>query len=306
MIKSSKPASKASADQAAPPKISAAKLPFWKPANSKAGVLAYLVLIHALALAGLVMFPVPGMRVFALTVLLTSLGGLGTTVGYHRMLAHRTFKTNKLIERILVFCAIFNGSGHPASWVSYHRLHHSRTDTPEDISSPKHGGFWWAHLRWLYQSAPADARKWAPEFMTREYRTWKFMEAPLVSLSLLCGLALGWEGFFWMGAVRLVYSLHMQCLVNSLSHLGDSREGDCSKNVWWLGPLQLAAWGENWHRNHHSSAGSARFGWHWWQVDVGWYFIRALESAGLASHVRRPNAQRTVSGDVTGHRQISV
>ncbi len=206
------------------------------------------------------------------------------------MLAHRTLKVNKIIERLFIFCAMFNGSGTPASWVAYHRLHHARTDTPEDISSPKQGGFWWAHLRWLYQSPPADAKRWCPELAQREYRIWTLAETPVILLSLFCGLAVGWQGFFWLGAIRLVYSLHMQCFVNSVTHLGSSEEGDSSMNVWWLGPLQLTAWGENWHRNHHKNAGSARFGMRWWQTDIGWYAICALEVAGLASGVKRHRA----------------
>ena len=78
----------------------------------------------------------------------------------------------------------------------------------------------------------------------------------------------------------------MQCFVNSITHLGHAGDGDSSQNVWWLGPLQLTAWGENWHRNHHSYAGSARFGVRWYQVDIGWYFIRALQGLGLARDVR--------------------
>ena len=266
-------------------------MPFWKPAKGKAGVLLYLVLIHVLAVTGVMLFPLPGLQVIGWTVLLACLGGLGTTVGYHRLLAHRTLKVNKAIEHLLIFWAVFNGSGHPASWVAYHRHHHSRTDTPEDISSPKHGGFWWAHLRWLYQSAPADPQKWCPDLDRGAYQAWRLAEVPVVLLSLFCGLALGWQGFFWIGAIRLVYSLHMQCFVNSLTHLNHTPAGDSSKNVWWLGPLQLSAWGENWHRNHHSVAGSARLGWHWWQVDIGWYFIRMLEVMGLASNVRRPTTR---------------
>jgi len=216
------------------------------------------------------------------------LGGLGTTVCYHRMLAHRTVTLNKAVEQLLIFCAVFNGSGAPATWVAYHRLHHARTDTPDDISSPQQGGFWWAHLRWLYQSAPANVKKWSPDLNRGGYRFWSRVEVPILVLSLCCGIPFGWPGFFWMGAIRLVYSLHMQCLVNSLTHLGEDKEGNSSQNVWWLGPLQLAAWGENWHRNHHFNAGSARLGLRWWQVDVGWYFICALESVGLARKVRRP------------------
>src|SRR5713101_8387568 len=210
--------------------------PFWRPVRGKAGVLSYLVLIHVLAVIGLILFPLPSLRILSLTLLFTALGGLGTTVCYHRVLAHRTLKLNKVIEQLLVFWAMFNGSGAPASWVAYHRNHHSHTDTPEDISSLKQGGF-------------------------------------------------------WLAAIRLVYSLHMQCLVNSLTHLGHSDEGDSSRNVWWLGPLQLTAWDENWHRNHHSNAGSARLGLRWWQTDIGWYFIYALEMAGLASNIKRPRVR---------------
>jgi stearoyl-CoA desaturase (delta-9 desaturase) len=262
--------------------------PFWKPARGKGAILVYLLLIHVLAVMGLIFFPLPSMKTLGLTLLLIALGGIGTTICYHRMLAHRTLKMNKAVEHLLIFCAMFNGSGAPASWVAYHRLHHARTDTPEDVSSPKQGGFWWAHLRWLYQSAPADKKRWSPELTRREYRIWTMVEVPVILLSLFSGLAFGWQGFFWMGAIRLVYSLHMQCLVNSLTHLGHSEEGDSSKNVWWLGPLQLTAWGENWHKNHHKNAGSARFGLLWWQTDIGWYLICALEALGLASKVKRP------------------
>ena len=266
--------------------------PFWKPARGKEGVLFYLVVIHVLALIGLILFPLPSLPVFGLAVLLVALGGLGTTVGYHRSLAHRTLKLNPVVRHWLIFWAIFNGCGAPASWVAYHRLHHSCTDSPEDISSPKQGGFWWAHLRWLYQSARADQQRWCPDLNRRLYKAWTYAEVPLLLASLLCGLALGWQGFFWLGAISLVYSLHMQCFVNSLTHLGHSEERDSSQNVWWLGPLQLAAWGENWHGNHHANAGSARLGLRWWQTDIGWYVIYALEATGLASHVKRGRARR--------------
>ena len=265
--------------------------PFWRPARGKGAVLFYLVLIHVLAVIGLILFPLPSARVLGFTLLFTALGGFGTTVCYHRMLAHRTLKLNKVVEHLLVFCAMFNGSGAPASWVAYHRQHHSRTDTPEDISSPKQGGFWWAHLRWLYQTAPADTKRWCPELTTGAYKYWEYAQVPVILLSLVCGLALGWQGFFWLGAIRLLYSLHGQCLVNSLTHLGHAENGDCSKNIWWLGPFQLTAWGENWHKNHHSNAGSARLGLRWWQTDIGWYFIYALEAVGLASNVKRPRAR---------------
>ena len=276
--------------------------PFWQPAPKKGMVLLYLVLIHVLAVVGLVLYPLPSWKVLGLTLAFTALGGLGTTVCYHRLLAHRTLKVNKFVEQLLIFSAVFNGSGAPASWVAYHRHHHSRTDTPDDISSPKQGGFWWAHLRWLYQSAPADPQKWCPELTRGIYKFWTYAEGPVIALSLCAGLVLGWQGFFWAGAIRLVYSLHMQCLVNSLTHLGEAEEGDSSQNVWWLGPLQLTAWGENWHHNHHTNAGSARLGLRWWQTDIGWYFICALETVGLAHGVKRPRRANAAAAHTVAER----
>jgi stearoyl-CoA desaturase (delta-9 desaturase) len=81
----------------------------------------------------------------------------------------------------------------------------------------------------------------------------------------------------------------MQCFVNSLLHLkpGLPEGVDSSQNIWWLGPLQVTAWGENWHGNHHEKPASACFSRHWWQVDIGWYVIRSLEAVGLARNVRR-------------------
>jgi stearoyl-CoA desaturase (delta-9 desaturase) len=245
-----------------------------------------------LAVIGLASFKPPSARVLTVALFLTAWGGFGTTVCYHRLLAHRTFKVNKLVEHILIFWAMFNGSGSPASWVAYHRQHHSHADTPDDISSPKHGGFWWAHLRWLYQSPPADTERWCPELRRGAYAIWESAELLVLAVSLLCGLVFGWEGFFWIGPIRLTYSLHMQCFVNSLAHLGRPGAMDSSRNIWWLGPLQLTAWGENWHRNHHTYAGSARLGMRWWQVDIGWYFICLLAAVGLAKEVKRAKQRK--------------
>src|SRR3989440_6611404 len=133
--------------------------PFWKPVHGKEGVFAYLVLIHVLAVVGLILFPVPNLKVVGMTLLSIAFGGLGTTVCYHRMLAHKTLRTNRFIEQFLIFWAVFNGSGHPASWVAYHRLHHSVTDTPEDISSPKQGGFWRSEERRVGKECRS---RWSP------------------------------------------------------------------------------------------------------------------------------------------------
>ena len=265
-------------------------LPWWKADGENFWVMVYIVMIHTLAVTGLILFPLPGWKVFLGALAMAIFGGLGTTVGYHRALAHRAVKLNPVVEQILIFFAVFNGSGAPATWIANHRNHHANSDTVDDVSSPRHGGFWWAHLRWLYQWEPSSMQKWCPDMMRTKYTIWSKLQMPLVATSLLFGyLLFGWAGFFWLGAIRMLYCLHMQCFVNSLLHLKPGLpEGiDSSQNIWWLGPLQVSAWGENWHGNHHSKPASACFSRHWWQVDIGWYVIRSLETLGLATNVRK-------------------
>ncbi len=263
--------------------------PWWYVSEGNGPALLFLVLIHALAITGLILFPVPSWRVLTIAVVIAIMGGIGTSVCYHRSLSHRSLRLNVVVEQILIFFAMFNASGEPVSWTANHRHHHAKSDTEEDVSSPRHGGFWWAHIRWVYQWSGSEPRRWCPDLDKPRYRVWKPLHIPVVALSICSGFVLGWEGFFWIGVMRLVYSLHFQMMVNSLLHMtpGLPEGVDTSRNIWWLGPLQLGAWGENWHRNHHSDANSARFGRTWRQMDLGWYVICALKSVGLARDIRQ-------------------
>ncbi|HEY3175947.1 MAG TPA: fatty acid desaturase [Candidatus Polarisedimenticolia bacterium] len=250
----------------------------------------WIVLIHATALAGLFVTPLPSWPVAAAAFALTWLGGIGTTVCYHRSLAHRALKLNPIARNLLTFFAMLNGSGAPAGWTANHRLHHAKSDTVDDVSSPRIGGFWWAHLRWIWQAGQADMQLYCPDLDRPAYRIWKRLQPPIMVFSYLGGLAFGWEGFFWLGSIRLVFALHGQCFVNSICHLGaESMEPgkDSSKNVPWLAFWHLLQ-GENWHGNHHAQPWSARLGLKPLQLDAGWWTILAMERFRLARDVRRP------------------
>ena len=271
----------------------------WRPAPGEIPTLFWLVLIHATTLVGLILAPVPGWKVFGITLALMWLGGLGTTVCYHRALAHRSVRLNPVVRHILTFFAMFNGSGSPVRWTANHRFHHAKVETPEDISSPRIGGFWWAHLRWLYQAGQVSTERYCPDLDFPSYSLWEKLQMPILALSFFGGALFGLEGFVWIGAVRLVFALHAQCFVNSICHMEPhAEEGeDSSRNVGWL-----ALWhffqGENWHRNHHALPGSARLGWKRGQIDMGWWLILALEAVGLATDVRRPDLSHPAAAAV--------
>ena len=84
-------------------------LPWWKVEGTNSWTLVYIVTVHALALIGIAMFPLPGWKIFLWSLSFASMGALGTTVAYHRGLAHRAVKLNWIVEQVLIFGAVFNG-----------------------------------------------------------------------------------------------------------------------------------------------------------------------------------------------------
>lgn len=252
--------------------------------------LVWVALIHVLALVGLVFCTWPPVWALVVAGALYFLGALGTTVAYHRVLAHHTATMHPWIERALVFFGVFNGSGDPLTWAANHRHHHANSDGPLDVSSPRHGGFWWAHLRWLWQAEQASIERYTPDLLKRGHGVWRKLQVPIVVASLCFGAIFfvflpaeeALAAWLWVGPVRLVAALHAQCSVNSLCHLGPlTREHGSGKNVAWL-TLFHAGQGENWHANHHCDPNDPRLGRKWWELDLGWWCLAGLERVRLA------------------------
>jgi len=290
----SQPASAGRLDAADLAKHSPWRQPWWRPTPGDELFFVWFAAIHVGAVLGLILFPFPGWKILVAAAVLHFLGGLGTTVCYHRAIAHKSVRLHPAVRNVLTFFAMINGSGSPLSWAAYHRLHHAKSDTPEDISSPRVGGFWWSHLRWLWQAGAAPISKYCKDLDTPGYRIWTSLQLPIVLLSLFGALTFGWAAFFWVGPIRLVFALHAQCFVNSICHMReDAGPEGTAKNVAWLSLMHFFA-GENWHQNHHDRPGSARLGWTAAQPDTGWYLILLLERLGLATDVRRPSEERSL------------
>jgi fatty-acid desaturase len=276
--------------QLATPEIAAIGVdwPWWRTTRQDVMVLPWVLLIHVTAAIGLILFPLPGWRIFLGALALSWIGGIGTTVCYHRALAHKALRLHPLTYAVLTFFAMLNGSGSPNTWAASHRIHHAYADTAEDVSSPVWHGFWWAHLRWLWQSEPPSIARFCPDLDNFKYSVWRFAQPAILTLSFFGGLYFSAAAFFWLGAIRLVFSLHAQCFVNSICHSQPNTPigEDSSRNIPWLGALHFFQ-GENWHRNHHERPALARLGRNWLQPDVGYAVICVLEKVGLVSDVRR-------------------
>ena len=216
-------------------------------------------------------------------------GGLGITLGFHRLVTHRSFQTPKWLEYFLIGCGTLACQGGPCEWIGMHRIHHLHSDQTVDPHDSNQG-FWWSHLGWLLHHAPAEPE--IPRFIKdiADDPVYQFfqkyfllMQVALAALLFLLG---GWSFVFWGVFVRLVVVYHCTWLVNSATHKFGYRtyeSGDRSTNCWWVA---LIVYGEGWHNNHHAFQYSARHGMQWWEIDVTWMTIQLLQVLGLASKVK--------------------
>ena len=250
-----------------------------------------LTLFHVGAVAALFFFTWKALFVAIFLYWLTALLGVGMC--YHRLLAHRAFKTPKWFEYVLTICAVMAVEGGPLLWVATHRMHHQFVDGDGDPHSPRDGK-WWSHAGWILvgNALRQDAYtidRYVPDLAADKFHVW-ITEYHFVP-TLILGTALfaigGWPFLLWGIFFRTVMGLHATWLVNSATHIWGSRRfatRDLSTNNWWVSLLTL---GEGWHNNHHAYPVAARHSFKWYEIDVNWYTIWMLKQVGLASDIDR-------------------
>jgi stearoyl-CoA desaturase (delta-9 desaturase) len=211
--------------------------------------------------------------------------------GYHRYFSHRAFSTSRAFQFVLALVAQTTAQKSVLWWAAKHRHHHLHSDTVEDVHSPRHKGFIYSHMGWIFDrkhdqadlTKVADLTRW-PELMWLK----KLELLPAIALGILCLLVAGWSGlvvgFLW--STVLVY--HATFCINSLAHVNGSKRyvtGDDSRNNWLLAILTL---GEGWHNNHHAYQSSVRQGFRWWEIDPAYYVLKAMSWIGLIWDLKIP------------------
>jgi len=238
---------------------------------------------------------------------------LGITVGFHRLLTHRSFATYPAVRYALAVLGTLGVEGSVIKWVADHRKHHDCADEPGDPHSPHDAGpgvlgalkgLWHAHVGWLFSTVgQADRRRYASDLLKdRGMRVIDAAEKPLIAAGLaipfLLGLAV--KGtltgalltLVWGGLARVFFLHHATFSINSICHFFGRRRfatPDRSTNVAWLA---VATFGESWHNNHHAFPTSAFHGLRRRELDIGGLFIRTLELTGLAWQVVRVTPER--------------
>jgi fatty-acid desaturase len=230
---------------------------------------------------------------------------LGITIGFHRLLSHRSFACSKLVEYFWVLPGYLAFEGSPIWWTTMHRAHHRFVDTELDPHSPRNGLFY-SHTGWLLKSrypAHIDPAVLTPDLMKDPI--YKFLEQ---DGNLVRSHAMGFSAgylfrvlilikFGWIPALasllagmavqQIPIMLNVVCHLPRFGYKNFATEDD-GVNVWWVG---LLAMGEGWHNNHHTFQGSARTGMRPWEIDVSWWIISFMRRVGLVWRVNEKTMQ---------------
>lgn len=235
-------------------------------------------------------------------ILYTGATGVTITAGYHRLFAHRTYKTVWPIKLVFLLLGAASFEGSALEWCTDHRNHHYYTDTDRDPYSVTKG-FWHAHMGWLF-FLDTSKRDFSNIKDLTSDRLVAWQHRHFVSLAILMGFivpmgiaalwgdALG--GLIMAGALRIAFNHQVTFCINSVCHVfgkvNYSTEQSAKDN--WL--TALITYGEGYHNYHHTFMFDYRNGIHFYHFDPAKWLIRGLAYVGLTSQLKRASQKQII------------
>jgi fatty-acid desaturase len=237
---------------------------------------------------------------------------MGIGAGYHRLLTHRGFDCPKWFEYTLATLGVCSFQDSPSRWVLVHRVHHQHSDHQPDPHTPHVSGYW-SHMGWMFVdnqdlSTASAYDRYVRDLIRDPYYmwlqrglnwVWVYFAHALVFLAAGFALAFwlspdhvfyfAYQFFFWTVIMRTIYTWHVTWAINSAAHMWGYRNYETredSRNNWLFALLTN---GEGWHNNHHADPRSAQHGHRWWEFDMTFITLAALEKVGVVKNLVRPN-----------------
>jgi len=237
-----------------------------------------------------------------LLIMFYEITGLGITIGFHRCFTHRAFEIKKpWLKWLLAISGSMAAEGSILGWVSWHRLHHTKTDQIGDPHSPHLfgkgfwntlKGFWHAHTGWMFNPPKIERTRIRdllkdPIIKTASKNFKLFLFAGLILPSIIGIILRGgslshvFDDFLWAGLIRLFLVHHVTWSINSVCHIWGSRPFESDEKSTNNPIFGILGNGEGWHHNHHFDQRSARHGILKGQFDLSWEIIRLFYKLGL-------------------------
>jgi stearoyl-CoA desaturase (delta-9 desaturase) len=228
------------------------------------------------------------------TLLLTHVTIAGVTIFLHRSQAHRALDLHPAVALFFRTWLWLTTGMQTKEWVSIHRKHHAKCETVEDPHSPQTRGLktvLWSGAE-LYMAEAQNAETLS-RYGHGTPNDW--MERNVFSRFVWqgCGLMLGLDLILFGAAGLAVWAIqmiwipfHAAGVINGIGHFWGYRNYDAPDASTNISPWGIWIGGEELHNNHHTYPTSAKLSNKWYEFDIGWLYIRTLETMGLAKVLR--------------------
>ncbi|MCP9454860.1 MAG: fatty acid desaturase [Nitrospira sp.] len=228
--------------------------------------------------------------------LLYVITGLGITVGYHRLISHRSFDCPSWVKAGLLIAGGWALQNSALKWGADHIRHHAACDQEADPYNATRG-FWYSHCGWLLVEQRHTDEKYAVRLRQDPIVMWQHRYYMPIVLS---GLAVpfivgfshgGWRSglscFILAGIGRTFAVLNSTFCINSICHIWGRQphsQANSSRDSW---VVSLITFGEGYHNYHHTYPSDYRNGPQWYNFDPSKWLIATLSFLGLAWSLRR-------------------
>jgi stearoyl-CoA desaturase (delta-9 desaturase) len=223
---------------------------------------------------------------------LTHITIASVTIYLHRHQAHRALDLHPAVSHFFRFWLWLTTGMVTKEWAAIHRKHHAKVETPDDPHSPQVYGInrvlWLGVFLYVKESFNQETMEryghgtpddWVERNVYTPNSVWGLWLMGAVNIALF-GLVPGmlilltqivWIPFWAAG------------VINGIGHFFGYRSYDVADASTNIVPWGILIGGEELHNNHHAFASSAKLSSKWYEFDIGWLYIRILESLGLAT-----------------------
>ena len=231
-----------------------------------------------------------GWQVFAFTMIVTHITIASVTIYLHRHQAHRALELHAIPSHFFRFWLWLTTGQVTKEWAAIHRKHHAKCDTEEDPHSPVTRGikkvFWEGAELYRAESKNMETMEkyghgtptdWIERNLYTKYSWMGVVLMAVINLALFGVIG----ATVW--AVQMMWiPVTAAGIINGIGHYWGYRNYDCADAATNIIPFGIIIGGEELHNNHHTFATSAKLSSKWYEFDIGWFYIRTLETFGLA------------------------
>jgi stearoyl-CoA desaturase (delta-9 desaturase) len=237
-------------------------------------------------------FDLPWWGSVAVALGLTHVTIAAVTIYLHRCQAHRALELHPIVSHFFRIWLWLTTGMLTKEWAAIHRKHHAKCETAEDPHSPQIYGInrvlWLGVFLYVKESYNKETLEryghgTPDDWMERNVYT-RHPMAGVALMLLIDLLAFGLVPgvLIWLTQIAWI-PFWAAGVINGVGHFFGYRSYDVADASTNIVPWGILIGGEELHNNHHAFASSAKLSSKWYELDIGWLYIRILETFGLAT-----------------------